>query len=72
MEALQEHNDRLGALIADLQIKRANQVMYADCSIRWLSLSTIEHRWYWTGGYQSEKILLILFVLRIVDLVDNK
>jgi hypothetical protein len=46
MESLQEHNDRLGALIADLQIKRANQVMYADCSIRWLSLSTIEHRWY--------------------------
>ena len=26
MEALQEHNDRLGALISDLQIKRANQV----------------------------------------------
>ena len=28
MEALQEHNDRLGALITDLQIKRANQVVY--------------------------------------------
>jgi hypothetical protein len=26
METLQEHNDRLGAVIADLQIKRANQV----------------------------------------------
>lgn len=26
MEALEEHNDRLGALIAELHIQRANQV----------------------------------------------
>ena len=33
MEALQEHNDRLGTLIADLQIKRANQVHKLWCKI---------------------------------------
>ena len=28
METLQEHNDRIGGLIAELQIQRAHQVSY--------------------------------------------
>lgn len=33
MEALHEHNDRLGALIADIQIKRVSQVSRAPLSL---------------------------------------
>ncbi|XP_028390926.1 uncharacterized protein LOC114515809 [Dendronephthya gigantea] len=37
MEALQEHNDRLGALISDLQIKRASQIAEINKQQRALS-----------------------------------